>query len=138
MTGYQLFQGQALFVRAIGAFIILGLTIAKQGVDTLTKVERLGLQVLPIVLATADTGFSMPWPPLPLTDAMIFYMAGPIYIAALYHFFLSEKVGWRRWITIVLDFCSVTIRTMPVHRFTVLAFAVCHRRQSVLCSHVDP
>lgn len=52
--------GQVLFIRSVGAFIILGPMIAKQGVAPLTRVERPGLQVLRVVLATADTGFSMP------------------------------------------------------------------------------
>ncbi|AWC25681.1 DMT family transporter [Aminobacter sp. P9b] len=106
--------GQVLFIRSVGAFIILGPMIAKQGVAPLTRVERPGLQVLRVVLATADTGFfyaAVAY--LPLADVMTFYMAGPIYIAALSHFFLGEKVGWRRWIAIVLGFCGVVIALRP-------------------------
>lgn len=106
--------GQVLLIRSIGAFIILGPMIAKQGVGPLTKVERPGLQVLRVVLATADTGFfyaAVAY--LPLADVMTFYMAGPIYIAALSHFFLGEKVGWRRWIAIMLGFCGVVIALRP-------------------------
>ncbi|KQU64214.1 multidrug DMT transporter permease [Aminobacter sp. DSM 101952] len=106
--------GQVLLIRSIGAFIILGPMIAKQGVGPLTRVERPGLQVLRVVLATADTGFfyaAVAY--LPLADVMTFYMAGPIYIAALSHFFLGEKVGWRRWIAIVLGFCGVVIALRP-------------------------
>ncbi|WP_269930992.1 DMT family transporter [Aminobacter sp. HY435] len=106
--------GQVLFIRSIGAFIILGPMIAKQGIAPLTKVERPGLQVLRVVLATADTAFfyaAVAY--LPLADVMTFYMAGPIYIAALSHFFLGEKVGWRRWIAIVLGFCGVVIALRP-------------------------
>ncbi|PWK68495.1 DMT family transporter [Aminobacter sp. AP02] len=105
---------QVLLIRSIGAFIILGPMIAKQGIGPLTKVERPGLQVLRVVLATADTGFfyaAVAY--LPLADVMTFYMAGPIYIAALSHFFLGEKVGWRRWIAIVLGFCGVVIALRP-------------------------
>jgi len=106
--------GQVLFIRSVGAFIILGPMIAKQGVAPLTRVERPGLQVLRVVLATADTGFfyaAVAY--LPLADVMTFYMAGPIYIAALSHFFLGEKVGWRRWVAIVLGFCGVVIALRP-------------------------
>lgn len=106
--------GQVLLIRSIGAFIILGPMIAKQGTGPLTKVERPALQVLRVVLATADTGFfyaAVAY--LPLADVMTFYMAGPIYIAALSHFFLGEKVGWRRWIAIVLGFCGVVIALRP-------------------------
>ena len=41
---------------------------------------------------------------LPLADVMSFYMAGPIYVAALSHLVLGEKVGWRRWLAILLGF----------------------------------
>lgn len=106
--------GQVLVIRSIGAFIILGPMIARQGLAPLTRVERPGLQVLRVVLATADTAFfyaAVAY--LPLADVMTFYMAGPIYIAALSHFFLGEKVGWRRWLAIVLGFCGVVIALRP-------------------------
>jgi S-adenosylmethionine uptake transporter len=44
---------------------------------------------------------------------MSFYMAGPIYVAALSHFLLGEKVGWRRWAAIVVGFCGVLIMLKP-------------------------
>ena len=50
---------------------------------------------------------------LPLADVMSFYMAGPIYVAALSHLLLGEKVGWRRWIAILLGFCGVLIMLNP-------------------------
>lgn len=106
--------GQVLFIRSVGAFIILGPMLAKQGIAPLTRVERPGLQVLRVVLATADTAFfyaAVAY--LPLADVMTFYMAGPIYIAALSHFFLGEKVGWRRWVAIVIGFCGVVIALRP-------------------------
>lgn len=106
--------GQVLFIRSVGAFIILGPMLAKQGVGPLVRVERPELQVLRVVLATADTGlFYAAVAYLPLADVMTFYMAGPIYIAALSHFFLGEKVGWRRWLAIVLGFCGVVIALRP-------------------------
>ena len=50
---------------------------------------------------------------LPLADVMSFYMAGPIYVAALSHLLLGEKVGWRRWVAILLGFCGVLIMLKP-------------------------
>ncbi|ODT07460.1 MAG: multidrug DMT transporter permease [Mesorhizobium sp. SCN 65-20] len=106
--------GQVLLIRSIGAFVILGPMIVKQGLGPLVEIERPGLQVLRVVLATADTAFfyaAVAY--LPLADVMTFYMAGPIYIAALSHFFLGEKVGWRRWLAIILGFCGVVIALRP-------------------------
>ncbi|TIV86048.1 MAG: DMT family transporter, partial [Mesorhizobium sp.] len=50
---------------------------------------------------------------LPLADVMSFYMAGPIYVAALSHLLLGEKVGWRRWLAILVGFCGVLIILKP-------------------------
>lgn len=112
VTSYSV--GQVLFIRSVGAFIILGPMLARQGLAPLTKVDRPGLQLLRVVLATADTAlFYAAVVYLPLADVMTFYMAGPIYMAALSHFFLGEKVGWRRWLAIVLGFCGVVIALRP-------------------------
>jgi S-adenosylmethionine uptake transporter len=106
--------GQVLFVRSLGAFIVLAPMIAKQGAGQLVRLERPGLQALRVFLATTDTAFfyaAVMY--LPLADVMTFYMAGPIYIAALSHIFLGEKVGWRRWLAIVVGFCGVVIALKP-------------------------
>lgn len=106
--------GQVLFVRSIGAFILLAPMIARQGIGPLTRLERPWLQALRVLLATADTAFfyaAVAY--LPLADVMTFYMAGPIYIAALSHIFLGEKVGWRRWLAIIVGFCGVVIALKP-------------------------
>jgi S-adenosylmethionine uptake transporter len=106
--------GQVLLIRSIGAFIVLGPMIAHQGRGTLFKVERPGLQLLRVVLATADTAlFYAAVAYLPLADVMTFYMAAPIYVAAISHLFLGEKVGWRRWLAIVLGFAGVVIALRP-------------------------
>lgn len=106
--------GQLLLIRSVGAFIILGPMLLRQPVASLFKVERTDLQVLRVVLATADTAlFYAAVAYLPLADVMSFYMAAPIYVAALSHVFLGEKAGWRRWIAIVLGFCGVVIALRP-------------------------
>lgn len=106
--------GQVLLIRSIGAFVILGPMIARQGTGSLFRLERPGLQGLRVLMATADTAlFYAAVAYLPLADVMTFYMAGPIYVAALSHLFLGEKVGWRRWMAIVLGFGGVVIALRP-------------------------
>ena len=76
--------------------------------------ERPGLQLLRVVATTVDTAlFYAAVVYLPLADVMSFYMAGPIYVAALSHFLLGEKVGWRRWAAILVGFCGVLIMLKP-------------------------
>jgi S-adenosylmethionine uptake transporter len=106
--------GQVVLIRSIGSFVVLGPMIAKQGKAKLFQIERLDLQLLRVAAATLDTFcFYAAVVYLPLADVMSFYMAGPIYVAALSHFMLGEKVGWRRWTAILLGFCGVLIMLKP-------------------------
>ncbi len=106
--------GQVLLVRSLGCFIILGPLIARQGPAQLFNVERKGLQFLRVLFATLDVGlFYAAVAYLPLADVMTFYMAGPIYVAALSHFFLNERIGWRRWLAVFAGFCGVVIALRP-------------------------
>jgi S-adenosylmethionine uptake transporter len=106
--------GQVVLIRSIGAFIVLGPMIAKGGAKRLFALERPWLQALRVVAATLDTLlFYAAVVHLPLADVMSYYMAAPIYVAALSHFLLGEKVGWRRWTAIVLGFVGVLIMLKP-------------------------
>ena len=106
--------GQVVLIRSIGAFIVLGPMIANQGPGKLFHMERPVLQLLRVVATTLDTGlFYAAVVYLPLADVMSFYMAGPIYVAALSHLLLGEKVGWRRWLAILVGFCGVLIILKP-------------------------
>ncbi|MDW6021176.1 DMT family transporter [Mesorhizobium sp. BAC0120] len=106
--------GQVVLVRSLGAFIVLGPMIARQSLRELLRPERPLLQLLRVVFVTADTMmFYAAVVYLPLADVMTFYMAGPIYVAALSHLLLGEKVGWRRWVAILVGFVGVVIALRP-------------------------
>jgi S-adenosylmethionine uptake transporter len=106
--------GQVVLIRSVGAFIILGPMIARQGVGELLRPQRPWLQLLRVVMATTDTVlFYAAVVYLPLADVMTLYMAGPIYVAAISHMFLGEKVGWRRWLAILAGFVGVLIALRP-------------------------
>src|SRR4029079_13787273 len=100
--------GQVVLIRSIGAFFVLGPMIAHQGVAKLFRMERPELQILRVVMTTLDTAlFYAAVVYLPLADVMSFYMAGPIYVAALSHLLLGEKVGWRRLMAMLPGLCRV-------------------------------
>ena len=106
--------GQVVMIRSIGAFVVLGPMMAKQGTEKLFRLERPWLQFWRAAATTIDTAcFYAAVVYLPLADVMSFYMAGPIYVAALSHLLLGEKVGWRRWIAILAGFCGVLIVLRP-------------------------
>ena len=106
--------GQVVLIRSFGAFVVLGPMLARQGSGKLFRMERRDLQFLRVLATTLDTFFfyaAVVY--LPLADVFSFYMAGPIYVAALSHFLLGEKVGWRRWTAILIGFCGVLIMLKP-------------------------
>lgn len=106
--------GQVVLIRSLGAFFILGPMIVRQGTAKLFRIERPMLQLVRVVMTTLDTAlFYAAVVYLPLADVMSFYMAGPIYVAALSHLLLGEKVGWRRWLAILVGFCGVLIMLRP-------------------------
>jgi drug/metabolite transporter (DMT)-like permease len=50
---------------------------------------------------------------LPLADVMTFWLAAPIYVAAVAPFLLGERVGPWRWFAIALGFAGVLIALGP-------------------------
>jgi drug/metabolite transporter (DMT)-like permease len=106
--------GQVLLMRSFGAFIVLGPMLARRPVAALVRVEKPHLQLARVVMATADTGlFYAAVVYLPLADVMTFYMAGPIYVAAISHFLLGERIGWRRWLAVTIGFVGVLVALRP-------------------------
>ncbi|MCC2610566.1 DMT family transporter [Neorhizobium petrolearium] len=106
--------GQVLVIRSLGAFFVLGPMFARQPISALYCVERPTLQVMRVVFATGDLAlFYAAVVYLPLADVMTFYMAGPIYVAALSHFLLGERIGWRRWFAVLIGFVGVIIALRP-------------------------
>jgi S-adenosylmethionine uptake transporter len=112
--------GQVVFTRSIGAFFILGPLIARQGPRALIRVDRPWVQFLRAALIAVETAlFYAAVYHLPLADVMSFYMAGPIFVAALSHLVLGEKVGWRRWLAILVGFCGVLVILRPSADFSL-------------------
>lgn len=106
--------GQVMLIRSIGAFIILGPMIARRGTAELFRSDRPGLLAFRALLTAVETTlFYAAVVYLPLADVMSFYMAGPIYVAALSHVMLGEKVGWRRWIAVLVGFVGVLVILRP-------------------------
>jgi len=106
--------GQVIAVRSIAAVIILLPIVWKAGLTKLVNVERPGLQVARVFFSTAELFcFYFAVAALPLADVMTYWLAAPIYVAALSPFLLGEKVGWRRWTAIGIGFVGVLIALKP-------------------------
>src|SRR3954454_4654375 len=104
---------ELLLLRAAVPLALL-LTLIWRQRASLPKLERPGLQLLRMVLSTAEVAaFFVAVVYLPLADVITFYLAGPIFVTALSAIMLREKVGWRRWSAVVVGFCGVLIALQP-------------------------
>ncbi|GGA61265.1 DMT family transporter [Pelagibacterium lentulum] len=117
--------GQVLLIRSAVAFVILLPFVWRAGMDTVFKVERPGLQAARVVFSTAEV-FCFYWAVyyLPLADVMTYWLAAPIYVAAMSPFLLREKVGWMRWTAIFIGFIGVLIALAPEGEVEPIAIAV--------------
>ena len=106
--------GQVLLIRSAAAMIVLLPFLWRDGMKPLIAVERPGLQALRVVLSSAEVYcFYFAVITLPLADVMTYWLAAPIYVAAMSPFLLGERVGWRRWLAILLGFGGVVIALEP-------------------------
>jgi drug/metabolite transporter (DMT)-like permease len=106
--------GQVLLIRSLAALVVLLPFLWSFGFARLLGIERPGLQALRVVFSTAEVFcFYVAVRDLPLADVMTFWLAAPIYVAAVAPFLLGERVGPWRWFAIALGFAGVLIALGP-------------------------
>lgn len=105
---------QLLLIRSLAAALMLAPAIHRTGWRTIVFQERPWLHVARAICSTAEVAFFY-WAViyLPLADAVAFYLACPIFVTLFAIVFLKEKVGWRRWLAIVVGFIGVLIAVNP-------------------------
>jgi drug/metabolite transporter (DMT)-like permease len=105
--------GQLLLLRAIAALIVLLPMVWRQRAE-FKRLERPWLQLLRVTLSTLEVAaFFLATVYLPLADVITYYLACPIFVAALSGIVLGERIGWRRWTAILIGFCGVLIALRP-------------------------
>ena len=105
---------QILLFRSFASAVLLMPAIVRIGWRALFDVQRPGLQLLRALCATAEVAlFYTAVRYLPLADAMTYYLAGPIYVTLMAALFLGERVGWRRWLAVLVGFLGVVIALGP-------------------------
>jgi drug/metabolite transporter (DMT)-like permease len=106
--------GQVLLIRSAAALVVMIPMVMRLGPRNLVGLELPRTQVLRVLCATFEV-ICFYWAVvyLPVADVMVFYLAGPIYVAALSPWMLGEEVGWRRWTAILVGFCGVIIALQP-------------------------
>lgn len=106
--------GQVVLLRSVAALIVLAPFVWWMGWRPLFQVERPRMQASRAVISTFETMFFYAAVfYLPLADVMTYWLAAPIYIAALSPFLLGEHVGWRRWTAIAVGFLGVVVALQP-------------------------
>lgn len=106
--------GQVLLIRSLAALTILLPMFRRGGLASALRVERPGLHALRVLLSTLEVScFYLAVVFLPLADVMTYYLAGPIYVAAMSPLLLGERVGWRRWTAVLVGFVGVLIALNP-------------------------
>ena len=106
--------GQIVLTRSLAALVVLFPLLLTGGAPNLVRLEKPGVQVSRVGLATAELiFFYMAIRFLPLADVMTFYLAGPIYIAAVSPWLLGERVGRRQWLAIAIGFAGVVVVLRP-------------------------
>ncbi len=106
--------GQVLLIRSAAALVILAPIVWREGLTAYTTMPRPGLQLVRVVLGTAEVAFfywSVTY--LPLADVVAYYMAGPIYVTAISALFLGERVDAARWVAVLVGFVGVLIALNP-------------------------
>lgn len=106
--------GQVLLFRSLAALLLLLPFVGRPGAWRIASGGRPGVQLVRAVLSTAEVMlFYWAVVHLPLADAMTFWLAAPIYVAALSPLLLGDRIGWRRWSAIAVGFAGVLVALQP-------------------------
>lgn len=104
---------QLMAVRSLSALVVL-LPFLLRDMGRMWRVERPALQALRAgLLAVEGIGFYAAVAYLPLADVVTYWLAAPIYVAALAPVVLGEKVPAAVWAAIGLGFVGVVLALEP-------------------------
>ncbi|MDZ4309783.1 MAG: hypothetical protein U1A24_04380 [Cypionkella sp.] len=105
---------QLMAVRSLSALVVLVPFLLRDGVARIWRVDRPALQALRVgLLAAEGLGFYAAAAYQPLPDVVTYWLAAPIYGAALAPLVLGERVSGAAWATIGLGFVGGMIALGP-------------------------
>jgi len=106
--------GQVLFLRFFIGFVPIYFIIPKNKIFTFYKTSRPGLHAFRAVTgALAIIALFYGLRELPLADVVSLTFGGPIFVTVASIFFLSEKVGIKRWSAVILGFIGMLLIVQP-------------------------
>jgi len=107
--------GQVLAMRGMFIYIMIAIfAIRAGGLHTMWQIKSWrgqGLRGFCVVGSsfTFVTGLSY----MPLADAIAISFAGPLFVTAMAPVMLGERVGWRRWMAVLVGFAGVVFIVQP-------------------------
>ncbi len=106
--------GQVLLLRSLAAMLILAPMAMKEGLSTIIRAPRPGLQLLRVAFGTLETAcFYWAVVTLPLVSVMTYYLAAPLYVAAVAPLLLNERLSRDQWMAVILGFMGVLCVLQP-------------------------
>ena len=106
--------GQVLFLRFFIGFIPIFFIIPKDKLFSFYKTTRPGLHAFRAICgALAIIALFYGLRELPLADVVSLTFGGPIFVTVASIFFLSEKVGIKRWSAVFLGFIGMLLIVQP-------------------------
>ena len=106
--------GQVLFLRFFIGFIPIFFIIPREKLLSFYKTSRPGLHAFRAFTgAAAIIALFIGLRELPLADVVSLTFGGPIFVTVASIFFLSEKVGIRRWSAVFLGFIGMLLIVQP-------------------------
>ena len=106
--------GQVLFLRFFIGFIPIFFIIPKDKLFSFYKTSRPGLHAFRAITgAAAIIALFIGLRELPLADVVSLTFGGPIFVTVASIFFLSEKVGIKRWSAVFLGFVGMLLIVQP-------------------------
>ena len=106
---------QIVLVRAsVGLAFTLGIFIPLEGAFGNLRTKRLGLHMLRgFMVVIANMTFFTGLASMSLGNATAIFFVAPLLITAFSVPFLGEKVGWRRWLAVLMGLAGVTVMIRP-------------------------
>ena len=112
MTSYS--AAQVMLVRSLSALAVLLPFLLAADPRQVLRVDRPWLQAArSALLAVEGIGFYFAVAYLPLADVVTYWLAAPVYVAALSPVLLKERVGGGAWGAILLGFLGVVVALRP-------------------------
>jgi drug/metabolite transporter (DMT)-like permease len=106
--------GQVLLLRSVAAMALLLPFAAKEGWGNLLRPPQPGLNALRMAFGTLETAcFYWAVAYLPLVSVMTYYLAAPLYVAAIAPLLLKERLDAGRWIAVLIGFAGVLMVLRP-------------------------